>query len=142
MKDIVEASLPEAQRRIYQEDKSVAQLMRRACAEDERESREALLELRSVFYEKKRRLEELQREANAAKALGGDAKAHFWANDPGRELGRLTNLCRSIVALFNDMDLSLHERKTAVRAGAGSTSTTNNSNKHLGRHYTGLGKEE
>jgi hypothetical protein len=115
-KDVVEAHLPEGERRLYRDDKVVDQLLRRALSEDERESREAMLELRKVFYERKHELETLQAEAEAAKAVDG-GKA-FWAGEQGRRLGRITNLCRKIVALFNDMDMSLHKRKPAERAPA------------------------
>ena len=102
--DKIEANLTEAERLVYREEKAVNGLFRAATGEDEALSRAATQTLRKFFYEKKRALEVLQ----------GQEKKNY------AELGRLTNLCKNIVALFNDMGLGLHERtSTSPRPSSG-----------------------
>jgi hypothetical protein len=106
-----------------------------------REGREAMLELRKAFYERKRRLEALQKEADDARRM--DMKAFFWKSDRGQELRRLTNLCRNIVALFNDLNMSLYERRRPAgaplfRTAPAPAPTTDGLHRP---HYTGLGDE-
>ncbi len=134
MNDIIEANLPEAQRRVYREEKELNQLFRAACGENDQEAKEALLQLRKVFYDRKRRIETLQQQAK-----GGDAK-RFWAGEGGAEMGRLTNVCRNIVALFNDLGLGLHER-AGVASGPAVARTRQHATsrqQRLPRTYQGL----
>ena len=124
---------------MYREEKRLNQLLRQACMDAGEQSHAAMQELRKVFYEAKHSLEALQGQPQE----GRDYK----------ELGRLTNLCKNIVSLFNDMGWGLHERRgSAVRAvgdlHAGASPEAKQAHQEAlsgalrGRHYLGLGDEQ
>jgi hypothetical protein len=118
--DKIEEKLTEAERLVYREEKRVNQLFRQALDVDKDISRDAMQELRKVFYEAKHSLEALQQVPSESRNY--------------KELGRLTNLCKNVVALFNDMSWGLHERKvTAARP------SEEPQQDRLPRGYRGLG---
>jgi hypothetical protein len=102
--DQIETHMTPEQRAVYQEDKTLGDLKRRACEDDAAVSRLAMQELRKVFYAKKHGLE-------AQQLLPQDAR------DYGL-IGRATNIMRDIVALFNDQGWGLHERRGVAVAAS------------------------
>jgi hypothetical protein len=111
--DKIEERLTEAERRVYRQEQSVNKLFRQALDTSPEASHDAMQELRRVFYEAKHSLEALQQVPTERRNY--------------KELGRLTNLCKNVVALFNDMGWGLHERRVDTVPA---------------RRYTGLGDSE
>lgn len=127
--DKIESCLSEAERRVYREEKVVNGLFRDACKEDEGASRGAMQALRKVFHEKKRAIVELQRVPTDTRDFA--------------ELGRLSNLCRSIVALFNDQGWGLTARRPtsanqAAKQADAQPDVNHPSNRKFPRTYQGM----
>lgn len=94
--DKIEAVLSDAERLVYNEDKRINQLLRTATKDDEKAAEQALMELRKLFYEKKHALEAMNKEPAEKRNYS--------------QMGRWSNICRNVVALFNDLGLGLQER--------------------------------
>jgi len=78
-------------------------------------ARETIIDLRRVFYERKRALEAIQSEARRSYLQGAD----YWNAQPGKRvrLSQLSYLCRRIAAVFADLGLGLHERHGVASEG-------------------------
>ena len=124
--DKIESVLTDAERVIYNEDKRINQLVRAATKEDEKAAELALMDLRKLFYEKKHALEAMQK-------LPAGERNYV-------QMGRMSNICRNIVALFNDLDLGLQERTVTARRPTASPPMRVRADTHIGgrRQYQGL----